>query len=123
MGKNHADQQTFRERLLRLLMEGRWASHKGETHDELAYRLGVTSEVLDEAMRLRAAENKAKGQPSRQLGTRALHTSEYAVVEVTMPSKVDKHWRLLCATCHVTPEPRGLLELVPQHRAAREAPP
>ena len=87
MGKNHADQPPFRERLLRLLIEGRWAGKEGETHEETAYRLGVIPEVLAEAIRLRAAENKTKGQPP---------TGEYAVVEVTMPPKIDKHWRAIC---------------------------
>ena len=90
MAKNHADQATFRERLLKLLKEGGWASIPGETHEELAHRLGVIPEVLDQVLReKRAGKSKAE--------------SEYAVVQVTMPPRVHKHWRAMCTAYRLSP--------------------
>ena len=89
MAKNHADQATFRERLVKLVKEERWARISGETDKELAHRLGVIPEVLDQALRERAEKNTAK--------------SEYAVVRVTMPPRVQKDWMAMCTTLRLTP--------------------
>jgi hypothetical protein len=97
MARKHADQLTFQESLIELLKQGRWAAISGESRQQLANRLGVTLEALEQADRERAAEQKQQHRLPRQLGNRAFKR-DYAIVGVTMPPKVYEDWKTFCAT-------------------------
>jgi hypothetical protein len=113
MGKGHADPPTFRQSLLALLKEGRWPEISGESPRQLAKRLGVTVEVLEQANRELAAERKQHGALPRQVGQRAHHREEYAIVEVTMPHRVYWDWMAVCGAKRMKPATvlRGLIHV------------
>jgi hypothetical protein len=113
MGNRHADPPTFRESLLALLKERRWPEISGESQRELAKRLCVTVEILEQANRELAAEREQQGARPRQVGQRAHHREDYAVVEVTMPHRVYWDWKAVCAAKRMRPATvlRGLIHL------------
>ena len=113
MGNRHADPPTFRQSLLALLKEARWPKISGESPRELAKRLGVTVEVLEQANRELAAEREEQGALRRQVGQRAHHREAYAIVGVTMPHRVHRDWQAVCAAKRMKPATvlRGLIHL------------
>jgi hypothetical protein len=113
MGNRHADPPTFRQSLLALLKEGRWPEISGESPRELAKRLGVALEILEQANRELAAERKEQGARPRQVGQRVRHREGYAIAEVTMPPRVYWDWKAFCAAKRMKPAMvlRGLIHL------------
>jgi len=113
MGNRHADPPTFRQSLLALLKERRWRVISGESPRELAKRLGVTVEVLEQANRELAADREQQGALPRQIGQRAHHRGDYAIAGVTMPDRVYRDWKALCAAKKMKPATvlRGLIHL------------
>lgn len=103
MTKNHADQITFRESLVKFVKQGRWAPVAGETLPDLAHRLGVTLEILHQAMSERTEELRLRGKPPRKLGNRRGYRGDYGTVEVTMPVEVHDRWTEFCRIRGVRP--------------------
>ena len=103
MGRNHADQLTFRESVVKLVKVGRWATIAGETRPALARRLGVTVDVLNQADRELADEAKQRGIPPRQLGNRAGYKRDYATLGLTMPPQVHVPWLRFCKSFRKRP--------------------
>ncbi|HMC58411.1 MAG TPA: hypothetical protein VKJ01_04385 [Candidatus Solibacter sp.] len=99
--------------MLALLKERRWPEISGESPRALAKRLGVTVEVLEQANRELAAEREQQGALPRQVGQRAHHREDYAVVGVTMPPRVYLDWKAFCAAKRMKPATvlRGLIHL------------
>ena len=103
MKKNHADQITFRESLVKLVKQGRWSSPAGETLPELADRLGVTLEILEQVISERAEELRLRGKHPRKLGSRGGYAGDYGTLEVTMPVEVRELWKEFCRIRGVYP--------------------
>lgn len=85
-----ADEQTFREWLVWQLKLSRWSRVRGESSTELAYRLGVQSDALEQAMRERAIdiETMAKVPPRIRV--------EQRKIKVWIPVEVWSEWKRYC---------------------------
>jgi hypothetical protein len=103
MGKDHADQIKFREYVVELVKHGRWATIAGETEPDLARRLGVTLDVLEQANRERDEQLNDGGKTGRRLGHGGGRAVDYAVLGVTMPPQVFARWIQFCQLVGVDP--------------------
>jgi hypothetical protein len=113
MQNKHADQLPFRAWLVQQLKVSRWQLRAGESRQELANRLGVTLEVLEQADEERTDELLARGKLPRQLGRRAVNRSDYFAISVTMPVEVHAAWTEFYKTLRTTPS--ALLRSLIQH--------
>jgi hypothetical protein len=84
----------------------------GESRAELAYRLGIIPELLEQAEEERAEELLARGKLPRQLGRRAFDRSDYFAIAVTMPAMVHADWMEFYKVLRITPSAllRSLIE-------------
>ncbi|HEX3850246.1 MAG TPA: hypothetical protein VHW01_04720 [Polyangiaceae bacterium] len=103
MQNKHADKLSFRDWLVQQLKVSCWGSVKGESQQDLAKRLGVTVEVLEQADDELAEEFLARGKVPRRLGRRAFNRSDYAPIAVTMPAAVHAAWTEFYETLRITP--------------------
>jgi hypothetical protein len=102
MLNKRADQLPFRAWLVQQLKVSHWRSRPGESRPELANRLGVALEVLEQADEERTEELLTRGKLPRQLGRRAFNRSDYFPIAVTMPAPVHAHWTLLHKTLRIS---------------------
>ena len=103
MQNKRADQLPFRAWLVQQLKVSRWQIRAGESRQELANRLGVTLEVLEQADEERSEELLTRGKLPRQLGRRAFNRSDYFPISVTMPAAVHAAWTEFYKTLRITP--------------------
>lgn len=116
--KDHADQQTFREWLVKQLTLTRWTAHASTHPIELALRLGVRLDVLQEAIALRRAVAEKQGQ-GKPLGL--LIPRDYAVVAVAMPPAVAKDWLAFCGELRLVQS--AVLRSLVHHFLSTRSPP
>jgi hypothetical protein len=98
----HADKLKFRTWLVKQLKVSRWSIDAEEAPRDLANRLGVTFEVLVQAIEERAEERMARGQLPLQLGKRRFNRADYFDISITMPPRVHAPWTALCKALGVS---------------------
>lgn len=100
--KNHADQLSFRGWLVKQLQIARWSAPAGLPLPAVAQKLGVTLDVLEEALAAREAALKASGRPLMHRGKRTRFRSDYAELKVTMPTVVYRAWQEILGTFKIS---------------------
>jgi hypothetical protein len=98
MNVNHADRMPFRAWLVNRLKTTRWTIASSESAEDVSLLLGVTRDVLEQATRERASEQKLPRRPRR--GSLAQHA--YSPLAVVMPPAVHRDWMAFCSALHVS---------------------